>query len=225
MIVEDNQTCCRRQVAEQQRVAMPGTAYLMSFSAGSLLYRESITVARSYAELGDWTAARAAALVDNALQIRTTSAAKRLAREAAQRLATLTPAQLQLLHDSDRRERTALLWLAICQRYRFIHDFAAEVVREKFVRLDIQLSHDDFDIFFNRQAEWHPEVDRIQPSTRTKLRSNLFAMLREADILSAGDLIQPALLSPALIQVIGADNPADLAVFPISDAQLKEWSA
>ena len=204
---------------------MQGTAYMMSFTAGALLYRESITVARLYAEIGDWAAARAAALVDNALQIRTTSAAKRLAREAAQRLETLAPAQLQLLRDSDRREQTALLWLAICKRYRFIHDFAVEVVREKFVRLDLHLSYDDFDLFFNRQAEWHAEVERIQPSTRTKLRSNLFAMLRETDILSAGDLIQPALLSPALIQVIGADNPADLAVFPISDAQLKEWSA
>jgi len=200
---------------------MQGTAYLMSFSAGSLLYRESITVARLYAEIGDWAAARAAALVDNALQIRTTSAAKRLAREAAQRLETLAPAQLQLLRDSDRREQTTLLWLAICKRYRFIHNFAAEVVREKFVRLDLHLSYDDFDLFFNRQAEWHAEVDRIEPSTRTKLRSNLFAMLREADILSAGDLIQPALLSPKVIQVIGADDPAHLAIFPISAAQLK----
>ena len=203
---------------------MQGTAYMMSFTAGALLYRESITVARLYAEIGDWAAARAAALVDNALQIRTTSAAKRLAREAAQRLETLAPAQLQLLRDSDRREQTALLWLAICKRYRFIHDFAVEVVREKFVRLDLHLSYDDFDLFFNRQAEWHAEVDRIEPSTRTKLRSNLFAMLREADILSAGDLIQPALLSPTVIQVIGADDPAHLAIFPISDAQLKEWS-
>jgi len=203
---------------------MQGTAYMMSFTAGALLYRESITVARLYAEIGDWAAARAAALVDNELQIRTTSAAKRLAREAAQRLETLAPAQLQLLRDSDRREQTALLWLAICKRYRFIHDFAVEVVREKFVRLDLHLSYDDFDLFFNRQAEWHAEVDRIEPSTRTKLRSNLFAMLREADILSAGDLIQPALLSPTVIQVIGADDPAHLAIFPISDAQLKEWS-
>ena len=203
---------------------MQGTAYMMSFTAGALLYRESITVARLYAEIGDWAAARAAALVDNALQIRTTSAAKRLAREAAQRLETLAPVQLQLLRDSDRREQTVLLWLAICKRYRFIHDFAVEVVREKFVRLDLHLSYDDFDLFFNRQAEWHAEVDRIEPSTRTKLRSNLFAMLREADILSAGDLIQPALLSPTVIQVIGADDPAHLAIFPISDAQLKEWS-
>ena len=217
-------TALNTWVTEPQRVAMQGTAYMMSFTAGALLYRESITVARLYAEIGDWAAARAAALVDNELQIRTTSAAKRLSREAAQRLETLAPAQLQLLRDSDRREQTALLWLAICKRYRFIHDFAVEVVREKFVRLDLHLSYDDFDLFFNRHAEWHAEVDRIEPSTRTKLRSNLFAMLREADILSAGDLIQPALLSPTVIQVIGADDPAHLAIFPISDAQLKEWS-
>jgi hypothetical protein len=211
--------------AELQRVIMPDTVYRLSFTAGALLYREGITIARLYADLGDWGAARAAALVDNTLQIRTTSAAKRLAREAAQRLETLTPAQLQLLREGERREQTALLWLAICKRYQFIHDFADEVVRERFVRLDFELTYVDFDIFFNRQAEWHPEVDRIEPSTRTKLRSNLFAMLREADILAAGDLIQPALLPSAVVQVIAADDPAHLAIFPVSDVQLKEWSA
>jgi hypothetical protein len=204
---------------------VPDMTYPMSFTGGALLYRESIALAQLYADLGDWGAARAGALVDNVLQIRTTSAAKRLAREAAQRLKNLTPAELQLLREGDRREQTALLWLAICKRYRFIHDFATEVLREKCVRLDLTLSYEDFDVFFNQQAEWHPEVDRIEPSTRTKLRSNLFAMLREADLLSAGNLIEPALLPTSVVDVIRADDPAHLAIFPVSDAQLQEWSA
>lgn len=207
-----------------EKPSKPTAGYVMSFTAGALLYRESVTIARLYAERGDWNAARKAALVDNALQIRTPSAAFRLAREAAQRLQTLTSDQLRLVREGERGEQIPLLWLAICKRYHFIYEFASEVIREKFVRLDPQLSHEDFDLFWNRQAEPHPELDTIEPSTRAKLRSNLFAMLREADILAAGDLIQPALLPPAVVAVIAAYDAAHLAIYAVPDAQLKEWS-
>lgn len=204
---------------------MADTAYRMAFTAGALLLRESVLAAELYARLGDWGAVRRELRTGKLLQIRTASAAERRGREVVQRLENLTPAQLSLLVAGERGEQAALVWLASCKRYRFIRDFATEIVREKFVRLDPHLTYDDFDIFFNRQAEWHAEVDRIEPSTRTKLRSTLFAMLREADILAAGDLIQPALLSPAVIRAIRADDPTQLAIFPVADAQLKEWNA
>jgi len=202
---------------------MADTAYRMAFTAGALLLRESVLAAELYTRLGDWGTVRRELRTGNLLQIRTASAAERRGREVVQRLENLTPAQLSLLATGERREQAALVWLASCKRYRFIRDFATEIVREKFVRLDPHLTYDDFDIFFNRQAEWHTEVDRTEPSTRTKLRSTLFAMLREADILAAGDLIQPALLSPAVIRAIRADDPDQLAIFPVADGQLKEW--
>jgi hypothetical protein len=204
---------------------MADAAYLMAFTAGALLLRESVLAAELYARVGDWSVVRQELRTGNLLQIRTPSAAERRGREVVQRLENLTSGQLQLLVEGERGDQAALVWLAICKRYRFIHDFAVEIVREKYVRLDPHLTYDDFDIFFNRQAEWHVEVDRIEPSTRMKLRSNLFAMLREADILAAGDLIQPALLSPAVVQSVRSNDPAQLAIFPVSDAQLKEWSA
>lgn len=204
---------------------MADAAYLMAFTAGALLLRESVIAAELYARVGDWGAVRRELRTGNLLQIRTPSAAERRGREVVQRLENLTPLQLRLLVEGERGDQAALVWLATCKRYRFIRDFATEIVREKFVRLDPHLTYDDFDIFFNHQAEWHPEVDRIEPSTRAKLRTNLFAMLREADIVSAGDLIQPALLSHAVIQVIRDEDPAQLAIFPVSDGQLKEWSA
>ena len=201
---------------------MADTAYLMAFTAGALLLRESVLAAELYTRLGDWGAVRRELRTGNLLQIRTASAAERRGREVVQRLENLTPSQLQALMVGAHRDQAALTWLAICKRYRFIRDFATEIVREKFVRLDPHLTYDDFAIFFNRQAEWHTEVDRTKPSTRTKLRSNLFAMMREAEILAAGDVIQAALLSQAVIQAIRADDPAQLAIFPVADGQLKE---
>ena len=31
------------------------------------------------------------------------------------------------------QEQKAVLWLAVCRHYRFIHEFATEVLREKFL--------------------------------------------------------------------------------------------
>ena len=195
----------------------------MAFTAGALLKRESVVAAEVYPRVGDWRAVRTEMLAENLLQIRTPSGAKRLGREVVQRLENLTPDQLRLLGEGSKRDQVALCWLAICKRYRFVRDFAVEVVREKYVRLDLNLTYEDFDVFFNRQMDWHAELATIEPSTRAKLRSNLFAMLREAEILSDGS-IQPALLSPALIAAVRGDDPALLALFPVSDAQLAEWS-
>jgi hypothetical protein len=198
--------------------------YVMAFTAGALLLRESVIAAEVYARLGDWWAVRQELLAENLLQIRTPSGAARRGREVVQRLENLTPEQSQLLVDASTGDQGALCWLAICKRYQFVRDFAVSVVREKYVRLDLHLAYDDFDIFFNRQADWHPELETIEPSTRVKLRSNLFAMLREAGILSDGDVIQPALLSPATVAAIRADDPALLAIYPVSDAQLAGWT-
>jgi hypothetical protein len=202
---------------------MSGPTYLMSFGAGALLYRESITVSELHGELADWDAVRASVIAENRLQLRTMSAAKRVYREASARLQTLTPAELEVLRDGSRTEQGYVLWLAICKRYRFIHDFAVEVVRERVLRLNFSLAYEDFDVFYRTQAEWHPEVANIEPSTRAKLRQVLFRMMREAEILSREDRILPAILTPQLVAAIRQDAPALLASFPVSEAELKGW--
>ena len=45
-----------------------------------------------------------------------------------------------------------------CKQYSLVREFAIEVVREKFLRLDLALSYLDFDIFFNAKAEWDDEL-------------------------------------------------------------------
>jgi hypothetical protein len=188
----------------------------MSFTAGALLARETIVVAELAGQTPDWGRIKAQVLAENALQMRTASAGERIFREVRSRLQPLTPTETRLLLDGSRQEQTLLLWLGICKRYRFIRDFATEVLREKAMRLDFVLSYDDYDVFFNARAEWHREVDAVAPSTRAKLRQVVFRMLRVAGLLSAGSRIHPPILPPRLVEVIVQDDPAYLAVFPTS---------
>ncbi len=97
------------------------------------------------------------------------------------------------------------------------------MVREKFIRLDLGLSYDAFDVFFNNKAEWHPEVQGLAESTRKKLREVLFKMMREANLLTPDKQILPALPTPRAIDAIAADSPSYLLAFPISTTEIQEW--
>lgn len=189
--------------------------YSMSFTTGTLLYHECLTAAALYREHKDWEAVRAQIVAGNLLKMRTSNALERVYRETSSRLRLLTAAQMGLLHDGAQQEQAYVLWLAVCKRYRFIYDFAVEVIHEKFLVLDFGLSYQDYDRFFATKAEWHPEVDRVAPATRRKGRQVVFKMLREADLLSNQNKILPALLTPRLIAAIDQDSPAHFAVFPV----------
>lgn len=202
---------------------MPENRYSMSFTSGALLYRESILFAGLYDENSGWEQVRHRVIADNLLQVRTPNASKRLSREIISRLKLLTPDQLHLLVQGTRREQQHLLWLAVCKRYRFIYDFAATVVREKYLRLDLSLTRTEYEQFFDDKAEWHPEVERVSEVTRQKGRQFVFKMLREASLLAEGETIIPALLAPNVIEAIAADDVAHFHIFPVPERLIQEW--
>ena len=94
-------------------------------------------------------------------------------------------------------------------------------LREKFLKLDFELTNNEYEVFFDTKAEWHPEVERVAKSTRIKQRQIVFKMMRDAELLSADNLIIPALLSPRLKETIASDDPGHFSIFPISDLDVK----
>lgn len=202
---------------------MTDKKYSMSFTTAPLLYNESLMIAALFAEVQDWSMVRETVLAENRLQMRTVNSSKRIFQEISSRLKQLTPAQMETLLESEPRDQNHLLWLAFCKRYRFVYDFAATVMREKYVRLDLKLTYEDYDIFFNHKAEWHPEVERVAEATRKKLRQFLFRIMREAELLNQQGQIVPVLLSPRVADVIVQDDPTHLTIFPISEMDIKTW--
>ena len=197
------------------------TAYLMSFTTGGLFHRESVQLAALYRDLDDWQAVHDRVIAENILQTRTVSTLKRVYREIASRLKTLNPTELAFLLEGSHQEQAYLLWLAVCRRYSFIADFAVEVLRERYITLKNDVTYDDFDAFFNQKSEWHPELDNISRATRSKLRQVLFRILREADLLSANNTINAALLNPRLLEVILQAGRREVVYFPVFESDLK----
>jgi hypothetical protein len=194
--------------------------YIVSFTTGSLFHHESVTLAGLYLEHGHWKAVRDMVIKENILQARTLTSLERVCREIISRLKTLNTEELAFLTRASHQEQGYLLWLAICRRYRFIADFAIEVVRERYITLKADLTHEVFDSFFNHKSDWHPELEKIQPSTRKKLRQVLFRMLSEADLLTADNMIAPAMLSPELITLISRGNRQELSFFPAFESDI-----
>jgi hypothetical protein len=195
----------------------------MSFTTGGLFYAESLSLLELYD--GDWGEVSLRALERNTLQSRVASTAKRVLREIVGRLRMLESEELALLREGSSGEQKYLLWLGICRRYRFIAEFASEVVRERYLTLKHDLPSEEFDLFYRAKEAWHPELERIADSTRNKLRAVLYRMLREAEIVDENHLILPAVLTEELVRTIAKRDIDDLMIFPISDSDLQRMMA
>lgn len=196
--------------------------YNMSFTAGGLFIRESIELANLFLKSGDWKTVKDHARKVNLIQSRTASSSERICREICLRLEELHEAELKILIEGSLQEQQQILWVAICRRHRFIYEFASEIIREKYLQINLDLRPEDYDAFFNAKAQWHDELEQLTESTRNKLRQVAFRMLREADLLTKNNIINPVMLTPQVAQTVGSQSPDDLRIFPLSDRDIRE---
>lgn len=198
--------------------------YKMSFTVGGLFYQESIIAVDLYVKNKDWSKVLYKILEENLFQTRTESSLKRICRETISRLKLLSTDQLQIINKGSRQDQNQMLWIAVCMRYTFIHEFAIEVIREKFLLMDYALTEEDYTIFFDTKAEWNEELDNLKDSTKKKLKQVLFRMLKEAEITSDFNIILPAILSKKMAKILISDKSGAYRVLPVSDIDLKEWA-
>jgi len=195
--------------------------YLMSFSTGGLFLAESARIAELFLRLEDWSLVKKQVHASNLLQARTQSSLNRVCREAISRLKILSNQELRFLVEANRQEQGYLLWIAVCRRYDFLGDFAIEVLRENYLTLKRDLTYEDFDSFFNRKSDLHPELDEVRPTTRKKLRQVLFKILREADLLSSDNRLIAPIFSQGMKVLMTNGNPRDILFFPVFESALK----
>lgn len=188
-------------------------AYRLSFTACALCRLHSGNLVKLYADFREWDKTFQAAMDANLVQARTISSQKRVTRELVSRLKMLNARDLALFADASPQEQNCLLWLAICRCYQFVGDFACEVIHENFIN-NKTLSHDDYNIFFQNKAEWHPELDKLADSTRQKLRQTLFLIMRDAGILDKNNEIRPIFVSAPFRRYLAALKGREGLFFP-----------
>ncbi|WP_414900473.1 DUF1819 family protein [Rhizobium cremeum] len=201
---------------EQLRVASEDNhSYKMSFVVGGLFLNESIELVHLNDVAADWDRTRELAFARGITSLPKAASRRRTLREIISRLSKLSEAEVRHFAEvGDRIDQQSLLWLAVCREYRFVREFAIEVVRERFLSLQIALPLQAFDAFFAAKAEWNEGLAKISPTTRAKLRQVLFRIMREAGIISPENTILATYISPRLHGIISDRNPLDLHIFP-----------
>ena len=182
--------------------------YAMSFSTGGLFLNESVEVARLHVEGEPWESTILRAMDEGATSLPKAASNRRSLREISNRLLTLTAEERSyFLEEADRPDQQALLWIATCRAYRFIREFAVEVVRDRYLSYQLDLPLESFDVLLAAKAEWDEGLAGLSRSTQLKLRQIMFRMMREAGIISEDSRIQTAIISTRLKHMIADNNP------------------
>lgn len=180
-------------------------------------------MAETFVQTGSWDLAKAKILATNALQCRSASSALRLERELRPRLKTLTHDQIHFAAAATTDDRTAIAWLAACKRTRFLFDFAVESLREKLAAHDPVLRPSDYEAYFESKRLLWPELARLTPASKIKIRQVLRRMLAEAGLVIPGNMggtVQRPALSPVVVRLITADDPQWLAGFLVPESEI-----
>jgi hypothetical protein len=187
----------------------------MSFSVGGLMLNESLVIAQSYRRGEAWAVARDRLLQEGASSLPKLASQTRVLREVYDRIGQLTDAErLWMLEEADRAGQQTMMWLAICRTYRFVREFAVEVIADRYAGWRLELGHEAFDRFLAEKAEFDQSLAELSLSTCAKLRQVLFRILRESGLLSESGKIEAVWLPLRMKMLIEEGNPADLRVFP-----------
>lgn len=199
-------------------------AYSFSFLTGALYLSESVAVAALLQAHHDWQEVARCAAEDNLLRQRTTASRTRLLREIRYRLAQLSPKELDFFCDADSRTQRQLLFIAICQRFRFIREFVEEVLRPKALTLDNQLHPTDFARFLDHKGAESPEVEDLTDQSQAKVKQVLIRMLAEAGLLdsTASQRLQRPVPSKALARLIAEADAHRLRFLLLSEADIRQ---
>ena len=184
-------------VSNSKYVHLPDS-YRLSFGTGGLYVIESFQLIELFGVFRDWPEVIEAAVKKNLLQFKSISSSRRTVREICTRLRSMSSQELEFFPTADPFDQSILSWLACCRTYQFIGDFATQVVLENFASYKLQLSHTDFDFFYEEQAQFHPELEEVTESTRKKLRQILFRMMREARVITEENCIVAGIASQSL---------------------------
>ena len=153
---------------------MTDTKYRFSFTASSLRLRDMVTVGTHKLDNSE---------VDfvNELGGGKSSTGKRIFSELNSRIENLTREQLELLVRGDLNAQKQIAFLAVCKTYDFIRDFTVEVLREKMLVFDYEITEGDFISFYRRKTDLYPEMEKLTDLTQKKTAGKGVGNLEKKD--------------------------------------------
>jgi membrane-bound lytic murein transglycosylase B len=193
---------------------MISSPYTLSFTVGGLFLFEGIALAKLRAAGSSWDEVRHAVPAGVFVAQGGASSVKRIRNEVVGRLARLTDPEITHLASTGMTDARALMWVAACRKYRILAEFAREVLDERLRTFQPEIRVTDFDALLDAKGVHAEEIARLTPSTRARLRSGAFRMLREAELLDAQNRVCAPRLSGSLHDLLASDRRSGLDLIP-----------
>ena len=190
----------------KSKIIINNKKYSRAFTAGALMFSESILITDLYLKLNSWQEVIKEATTTNILKARKSSSSIRIVSEAVTRLRNLSDKQLILFQTTDKATKQQLLWYAICKTFPFIFDFAKDVLHDKYSKMETILSIEDINVYFTKQAGWHEDLEKKAESTKSKMKVVLLRMLREAELVDKNNKIIPTFFSSEFLSCMPKDH-------------------
>lgn len=190
--------------------------YNFSFTAASLRTRELVIVAKHQLEnpIED---------IEVILGNGKRNTGKRYFNEMSKWLKVLTDIQKKHLINQSFKVQKEITFIAICKYFEFIRDFIIEVIREKYLVFDYELTEGDYISFFRGKAEYHPEMEELTEITKKKVKQVTFKILEQAGIINniKAKMINSQILDPETREAILDDNAELFKIFLLSDSDIE----
>lgn len=163
--------------------------YSVSFTAGALLYEESVQIIPLLLyqdEEGINTEIKTGTLTG----INAETSRKRKIFEIRKRFKAVDEGIWKIFLTATSAEQKVILYYVCLKAYQMLQDFHIEVILEKLKRFDLELTREDYFSFLFNKSDKHPEILEWTDSTQSKMISMAKLMLKEAGILDNKKLQQ-----------------------------------
>jgi len=196
--------------------------YSLSFTAGNLLFPETMEVINIHLATLDWAVTQERVFAENTLQYKSPKSSRRIFPEIKYRISQLSLEELNYFLNSDKETQIGILWIAICLQYRLIYEFVSETIPQKIILLEENLTYPDYENFFEMKATDSSWLTKTAESTRYKAKSIVFKMLTQVGIIENKKII-PMILPPKLGEFIIQKDVELLKLFPLTNSELGRW--
>lgn len=193
--------------------------YDFSFTGFSLRLKEMVKVATAKTQNVEFNAVQE---IGNG----NTKTTKNFLNDINKRLNSLTEEELILFVEGDLHTQRQIAFLSVCKVHGYIRDFVVEVVREKVLIYDYQISEGEYLSFHRRKLDEHTKMNDFSELTHKKIRQVLFKILEQARIIdnTKNKEIQPQLVDSKLMRIIAKDDKEWLKLFFVSDMDIENFN-
>lgn len=162
---------------------MTAKKYLTTLNTRPFLYTESKQVAaflhqgKTYDEIAETI------VQENVFQLTSEDRASRFYSEIQKRLEELDIYLFNQFLATDTETSKAILFYALLKKDQLLYEWMREVVWDKFLVLDWQLSRAETELFFEQKALENPTVAKWTPETKSLLMDSYHRLLHEVGIV------------------------------------------